>query len=213
MSWDLDEPDQTGGSWLDPKVIVGHLLIVWSIRYIDHAPTQHSKPGQKSDVVVVDGVDLDQINDQGEEGVIVRNSWWRQARLIKLLKTRCGNPNPILIRIQRVGTGFTSPYEGVSQRSDVAAMARYKQWCDRNMDFVPTPPDAHIAMPGNVPQGSQNEPRWSGPGAQQQIPETPLETQARLAQGQPAPTSAVLDRLRGMGRNHRDEAQTEEPPY
>lgn len=214
MSWDLEEPDATGGSWLDPKVIVGHLLIVWAIKYIEHAPTQHTKPGQKSDVVVVDGVDLDQINADGEEGVVGRNSWWRQARLIKLMKTRVGNPNPILIRIQRVGAGFTSPYEGVSQRSDPAAMARYKHWCDRNPHFQPTAPDSEILVPQNVQttvQYGPAEPRYSGPGAQQQVPETPLEAQARLAQGGTPATSEVLARLRGMGRQ--SVPQQEEPPF
>lgn len=219
MAWELDEPDAAGGSWLDPKVIVGHLLIVWAVKYIEHAPTQHSKPGQKSDVVVVDGVDLDQINDQGEEGVIGRNSWWRQARLIKLLKTRVGNPNPILIRIQRVGNGFTSPYEGVSQRSDPAAMARYRHWCDAHPDFKPTSPDSEIAVPANVQATQQQqgfqEPLYRSTGggnfAQHQVPETPLEAQARLAQGPPPSTSDVLSRLRGLGSQA--VPQQEEPPF
>lgn len=213
MAYDVDEPEQRGGAYLDPKVVIGHLLAVWAVRYIEHSPTVNTKPGQKSDVVVVDGVDLDQLNDQGEEGLIVRGSWWRQSRLIMLLKNRVGMENPVLIRITK-GAGFTSPYEPVSQRSDPAAMTRFRQWAERNPDFVPTSPDLAEGPPTMGPGQTQQrqEVRYSGPGPQQQIPETPLEAQARLAQGQ-QPTSVVLERLRGMGRNHRDEPQSDQPGF
>lgn len=212
MAYEVDEPDVSG--WLNPANILGNLLIVWAVKYIEHSPTKHSVPGRNSDVVVVDGVNLDMIGPDGQEGVIVRNSWWRPGRLIMVLKKRVGNPNPILIRLSK-GTAANSPYELHTQSADQEAMRRFREWCDRNPDFEPTKlgeEDPHEPQPQTVvPQ--QDKPWRGGPGPMTQVQETPLETQARLAQqGQPA-TSEVLARLRGLKTNHRDEPQDEVPGF
>lgn len=216
MAYELDEPDTAG--WLDPKEIIGDLLIVWAIRYIEHSPTKHSVPGRNSDVVVVDGVNLDRVGADGTEGVIIRNSWWRQGRLIMVLKKRIGNPKPILIRLSK-GTSSNSPYELHTQTADPDAMRRYKEWWDRNPDFEPTNPGEVEASPAQAPaQPQQLVPQgqraWGGgPGPLTQVQETPLEAQARLAQGPQPQTAHVLAKLRGLKTNHRDEPQDEIPPY
>lgn len=225
MAYEVDEPEPTGGVRLNPKMILGHLLIVWVTDYIEHSPTKYTVAGKPSDVVVVDCIDLDQVDEtSGEVGLIARNCWWRQSRLIQLLKRRVGLPNPILIRITQ-GSQANSPYEAVSQRSDEAAMTRLHQWFQRNPDFTPSakrPRDDHEEFDqGQVEVPAYAEPQKAlrgfvgsvGTGAQQQIPETPLERQARLAQGEP-PVSETLARLRAMGqRNHRDEPQDPKIPY
>lgn len=220
MAYEVDEPEPTGGVRLNPKMILGHLLIVWVTDYIEHSPTKYTVAGKPSDVVVVDCIDLDQVDEtSGEVGLIARNCWWRQSRLIQLLKKRVGLPNPILIRITQ-GSQANSPYEAVSQRSDEAAMTRLHQWFQRNPDFTPSakrPRDDHEEFDqgqAEVPAYTQ-EPmvRSGGGGAMTQIPETPLERQARLAQGE-QPVSETLARLRAMGqRNHRDELQDDKPGF
>jgi hypothetical protein len=213
MAYEVDDPG-AGGEYLDPKLIVGHLLAVWAIRYIEHSPTRHSVPGRNSDVIVVDGVDLDQIGPDGFEGVVGRNSWWRQSRLIMVLKKRVGLPNPILIRLSK-GTQSNSPYELHTQSADKEAMRRFREWCERNPDFVPSSPGEVEASPVQ-PQmvAAQPQRAWGGgPGPLTQVQETPLEAQARLAQQQPA-TTDVLARLRGLGKvNHQDQVQNEEIPF
>lgn len=223
MGFEVDEPDPVGGVRLNPAMIKNHLLIVWVTDYIEHSPTKYTVAGKPSDVVVVDCVDLDQVDEtSGEVGLIARNCWWRQSRLIQLLKTRVGKPNPILIRITQ-GSQANSPYEAVSQRSDEAAMTRLHQWFGRNPDFKPSPKrprDDHeefdatggVQVP-NYPQ----EPiiRSGGAGAMTQVPETPAEAAERLARGQ-EPTSVVLDRLRAMGGQQagiHGQPQSEKPPY
>ena len=225
MGIEVDEPDQVGGVRLNPKMILGHLLIVWVTDYIEHSPTKYTVAGKPSDVVVVDCIDLDQVDEPtGEVGLIARNCWWRQSRLIQLLKTRVGKPNPILIRITQ-GSQANSPYEAVSQRSDESAMTRLHQWSQRNPGFTPSirrPRDEHEEFDqGQVETPAYEEPQRAlrgfvgspGAGPQQQIQETPLERQARLAQG-PPDTSAVLANLRAMGKmSHRDEVQSTDIPF
>lgn len=228
MAYEVDEPDQVGGVRLNPKMVLGHLLVVWVTDYIEHSPTKYTVAGKPSDVVVVDCIDLDQVDEtSGEVGLIARNCWWRQSRLIQLLKTRVGKPNPILIRITQ-GSQANSPYEAVSQRSDEAAMTRLHQWFGRNPDFKPSPKrprDDHeeFDATGGVETPAYQEPQQAmrgfvgnpGPGPQSQIPETPAEAAERLARGQ-EPTSVVLDRLRAMGGQQagiHGQPQSEKPPY
>ena len=223
MGYQVDEPDPVGGVRLNPKMILGHLLIVWVTDYLEHSPTKYTVPGKPSDVVVVDCIDLDQVDEaSGDVGLVARNCWWRQSRLIQLLKTRVGKPNPILIRITQ-GSQANSPYEAVSQRSDEAAMNRLHQWFQRNPEFVPSakrPRDDHEEFDASggvqTPQ-YQQEPivraNGGGGGAMTQVQETPAEAAARLAQGQ-EPTSAVLQRLRDMGKlGLQGQPQEDKPPF
>ena len=215
MPYEVDDPG-VGGEWLDPKNVIGNLLIIWAIRYIEHSPTRHSVPGRNSDVIVVDGVNLDETGPDGFEGVIARNSWWRQSRLIMVLKKRVGLPNPILIRLSK-GTSSNSPYELHTQSADKDAMRRFREWCERNPDFQPSSPGELDANPQQAPQElvTQAQRAWGGgPGPLTQVQETPLEAHARVAQGAPAPTSDVLARLRGLGKlNAQDQIQDEDIPF
>jgi hypothetical protein len=224
MAYEVDEPDQVGGVRLNPKMILGHLLVVWVTDYIEHSPTKYTVQGKPSDVVVVDCIDLDQVDEPtGEVGLIARNCWWRQSRLIQLLKTRVGKPNPILIRITQ-GSQANSPYEAVSQRSDEAAMTRLHQWAQRNPNFVPSvkrPRDdqeefdqGQVDVPSYEQVRQMANSMGSGPGPQRQIPETPAEAAERLARGQ-EPTNVTLDRLRAMGqqRGLQGQLQEEKPPF
>lgn len=120
---------------------LGHLLLVWAVGYIDHSPTKFSQPGKKSDVVVVDVVDLDQADQDGYAGLLVRGAWWRNARLIGLLKSRIGRPKPILAWM---GLGMATqgkpPYELHFASGDESAVARATAWMAGHPDFKPTAP-------------------------------------------------------------------------
>src|SRR5215471_18553265 len=103
--------DEAAAGHLKPIHVMKHLLLVWSIDYIEHSPTQFTKPGQNSDVVVVDVVDLDQPDDDGYQGLLSRNTWWRNARLIAFFKGRIGRPRPSLGRMEKgIATMGNAPY-------------------------------------------------------------------------------------------------------
>jgi len=140
MAWEFDEPDAVGsGDRLNPSDCLGHLLVVWACDYIDHSPTRFTKPGDKSDVIVVDVVDLDLPDDQGYQGALYRRCWWRQARLIGALRNRVGNPNPLLGWMQQgVATMGRPPYELVSATSDKDAVARAQAWANAHPRFEPS---------------------------------------------------------------------------
>lgn len=133
------EPETAGGPY--PKDLVGHLLMVWPVDYIDDAPSKFSRPGAQSDVIVVDLVDLDVVDEYTKElGQLSRQAWWRPGRLIGSLKRRLGSKDPVLAWMQ-MGTaskGMNAPYELVSATSDPMSVDRAKLWLEKNPDFEPT---------------------------------------------------------------------------
>jgi hypothetical protein len=203
----IDEPDQVGGIRLNPQAVKNHLVIVWAINYIPHSPTKYSKPDVPSDVIVVDVVDLDQVDpDSGQPGLVARNSWWRQARLIQMLKPKIGNRNPVLLKITQ-GTGANAAYVGESQTSDPMAMARCNQWFQRNPDFKPstplaprTPLDQEVADVATFHQSPATAPEPATT-----LPESPLERAAREAQE--GNTSVVISRLTQMAKEGAERMQ------
>src|SRR6187431_2881815 len=125
------EPETAGGPY--PKDLVGHLLMVWPVDYIDDAPSKFSRPGAQSDVIVVDLVDLDVVDEYTKElGQLSRQAWWRPGRLIGSLKRRLGSKDPVLAWMQ-MGTaskGMNAPYELVSATSDPMSVDRAKLWLE-----------------------------------------------------------------------------------
>jgi hypothetical protein len=133
------EPDASGR--LNPRDIVGHLLLVWPTDYIENSPTKYSQPGKPSDVIVVDVVDLDDHDPMtNEPGYVTRGAWWRQGRLIGSLKKKIGTKDPMLARMnQGTGTpGYNAPFELVSATSDRQAVTKAQEWLSKNPDFRPT---------------------------------------------------------------------------
>jgi hypothetical protein len=213
MPLSLDEPDETGGARLYPKEIVNHLLLVWAIEYIEYSPTKFTKYDDEGkavtpcDAVIVDVVDLDQYDEDGEAGLLARKTWWRQGRLIGMLKPRVGKPNPILVRMQRGGAaqGQSAPFEIVSMSADPASVARANKWYSANPSFTPSA----VYVEDRVKQEAQAEApvQRSLPLPPERPTETPLEAAARSSLGvsntaQPrALTPAeqeAMDRLRRM---------------
>lgn len=123
---------------------VGHLLLVWAVGYIAHSPTKYSQPGKNSDVVVVDVVDLDLADENGYAGKVVRSVWWRNARLIGLMKGRIGRERPVLARMA-LGTATMGkpPYELRFADKEEQAVTRATAWFAAHPDFKPTAPQGH----------------------------------------------------------------------
>lgn len=132
------EPEIAGGPY--PKELLGHLLMVWAVEYIEDAPSKFSNRGAPSDVIVVDIVDLNEVEfGTNEAGVLSRGAWWRGGRLIGSLKRRLGKPDPVLawMRLGTASAGFNAPYELVSATSDPESVRRAQNWLDSHPDFTP----------------------------------------------------------------------------
>ena len=202
MPLSLDEPDEAGGVRLYPKDILNHLLLVWVIEYIEHSPTKFTKydgdgkPTSPCDAIIVDVVDLDQYDENGEAGLLGRKTWWRQGRLIGVLKPRVGKQNPILVRMGKGGAsqGMNAPFEITTMSGDPASVARANKWYAANPNF--TPSAKYVTEDRAVP--AAEEPQRSIPLPPARPAETPLEAQARNALT-PA-QSEVMERLQRMSR-------------
>lgn len=145
MSEDFNEPDQGfSGERIQPRDVVGHLLMVWCIEYVEHSQTRYSKPGVKSDMVVVDVVDLDQVGEDGLPGALGRGIWWRQSRLIQALKNSAGKTSPFLgwMTTGMASQGNNAPYILQSATQDPDAVNRARAWLAAHPQFTissPTP--------------------------------------------------------------------------
>jgi hypothetical protein len=139
---EFDEPavNEFSGVRINPRDVVGHLLLVWVIEYLPHKPTQFSRPDKPSDVIVVDVVDLDLPDpDTNQPGLLARHVWWRQAKLIQALRDRIGG-KPMLAYMAKGGAsaGFNAPFVLNSATKEPAAVRRAQEWMARNPTFAPS---------------------------------------------------------------------------
>lgn len=214
----FDDPEETTGLRINPADIMEHLLLVWSIEYIEHSPTRFSTPEKKSDVIVVDLVDLD-LDDPGtnEVGLVGRRQWWRQGKLIQTLRDRVGRERPMLATMTKgVGTqGFAAPYVLAVASGDPAAVERANQWMKAHPDFTPSLPRDAWAQQQAKSQGPQ--PEWSVPQPQQtQQPQQ--AQQARPLAATQAKQSSLMDQLKAMADQNRAKnlpqpPQSDQPGY
>lgn len=184
----FDEPESLGnGIRLLPRDIKGHLLLVWAVDYIPHSPTKFSQPGKPDDVIVVDVVDLDLMDDQGEH-VIARRTWWRNNKLIQACRPKIGRPNPMLVRMgmEPSSMGANDAFALTSMATDPVCATRGQDWLNRHPDFCPSEANQ------SPPIETRPQPQWSQPPAplaSMGVPqprasnqETLLERMARQAQ-------------------------------
>lgn len=165
------EPEIAGGPY--PKELLGHLLMVWAVEYIEDAPSKFSNRGAPSDVIVVDMVDLNEVEfGTNEAGVLSRGAWWRGGRLIGSLKRRLGKPDPVLawMRLGTASAGFNAPYELVSATSDPESVRRAQNWLDSHPDFKPLGATSRVPDP----------PRPSGEEVPKSNPQVEVETPDRI---------------------------------
>lgn len=191
----LDEPAEVGGGQrLNPREIVGHLLIVWPIEYVEHSPTQFSRPDRPSDVIVVDVVDLN-------DGVLARRAWWRQAQLIVALKAKIGKK--LLVRMERgmATMGRNAPFQLVSMSRDPQCLSLMSAWEAAHPDFAPSVPLPAPPRPGAPDQvHAQAQVQGHGPAL------TPA----------PVPQETILERMARQaseGAARFASQQPDKPPY
>jgi len=157
----FDEPEEAGGNRCYPKNVVNHLLLVWAVDYVADSPTKFSRPDKPSDVIIVDVVDLDQVDEEtGQPGLVARQAWWRQARLIQSLRPKLGSADPMLVRMVKgvSSMGMNAPFELVSQTGDPQCVSRAQSWFGANPGFKPS-----VAGAADVPQQPQPASHWDTP--------------------------------------------------
>ena len=148
MEEEWGEPNLSGDR-LNPREIVGHLLILWPVDYIAHSPTKFTRPDKPSDAVILDVCDLDLPDEVGVPGKLCRRVWWRQSRLIMMLKEKIGIRMLCLMTQGTASTGFNAPFELISVLSDPDCRARAETWLKANPDFCPSTP-ANKPQPGSI---------------------------------------------------------------
>lgn len=191
---EFDEVEQPQmGPRIYPKDAVNHLVMVWAIDYVAHSPTRFndgSDPKKPADAIVVDVVDLDQIGEDRQLGMLARTSWWRQARLIQTLRPRIGKPRPLLARIVKevAAMGATSAFTLVDMSTDERARAMANQWWAAHPGFEPSKP---FGTPGETRPAAEP---------------SPLEVQATGSLG----GSVTMRNLQDMAQQARFE---DKPPF
>jgi hypothetical protein len=176
----FEELSDSSGVRVKPDELVGHLLLVWAVEYIAHSPTKYSRPDRPSDVIVVDVVDLD-VELEGE-CLVVRRSWWRNARLIQSLRPKLGRIKPSLARMGKEASSFSNDaYVLVSMTADPACVARAEAWMTAHPDF--TPSETFQAATPAVPQQVQRP----APVAAPEPPRQPTLLERLAAQSARAP--------------------------
>jgi len=194
----FDEPEEVTGLRLNPADIIGHVLLVWAIDYKEHSPTRFSTPDKKSDVIVVDLVDLDLYDEDDREGLLARRQWWRQGRLIQTLRGKIGSTRPMLVMMDKgTGTqGYAAPYVLTSVSSDPVMVTRANDWFARHPNHQVSTPDGEWGVkPDEDPWEPKQQPRPEQRPAQPQQPSNP-----------------TLDRLRAQATRNRAKGILPQPP-
>jgi hypothetical protein len=139
MQFDSEPARSNETESLYPQDCPNHLLMVWFTGYIEHSPTRYTVAGKKSDAIVVDIVDLDQADENGYQGKVFRQTWWRPGRLIGFGKQRIGRPNPVLARMVKGAMIMGNyPYELELMDHDPECVNRGKAWFQANPGWKPT---------------------------------------------------------------------------
>lgn len=206
------EPDEVGGVRLNPRDIINHLVMVWATDYVAHSPTRHTKAGKPSDVIVVDVVDLDQMGEDGQQGLLARKVWWRQTKLIMSLKGRIGYADPVLARMGLgVPTQGLPPFELFSMTQDPECVQRANVWLTGHPNFTPSSPGpaAEPVKDDSHWGNSNDQPDWSKAPVSGGAPAQPAEVQRQ---------ETLLERMarqsqEGVSRLPAPPRQGDQPPY
>lgn len=186
---------EQGGDYLNPKDMVGHLLLIWPIRYEADVPTKYPRlDGRPQDAVFVDLVDLSVAGDDGQPGKVMRQARWTQGRLIRDTKWAVGAKDPMLKQMTKDGDAFML----IEQANNPGSVQYAEWWVNAHPNFVPgadapqqtvTPPP--VPQPVPVPPAQAANPGvWPPASAPAQVPAAPYPHTSEQ--------SAVLERLRAQ---------------
>jgi hypothetical protein len=209
-----DEPSD----YLNPRDMVGHLLLVWPVRYERDTYTKYERTdGRPADAVFCDVVDLSVNGDDGKPGKLMRGCKWTQGRLIRDTKGNVGAQDPMLFQIGKDGDAYTV----VEQIHNPASVQWAEWWLAAHPTFRPgenqpqsirqqeqqqrppasgpirsTPPYPDSYPMPDPPQGGGVWPPTSGP------PATPAAPQAE----------STMDRLRRQASQGNPYVPSSQPP-
>lgn len=222
----------SGGEFARPESLNGHLLVIYPIGYVPHIQTQYSRPGERSDAVCCDVIDLDDKDELGNIGKVYRSSNFMQAQLIVSLRPFVGR-KVLGIMGKGVGkVGRQAPWVIRDMSQDQESVARARAWSHANPGFgvsafaapltyqgpgnqvapaTPAPPPAPPTVPAYSPDPVHPAP--TPPSAPAQY--APPAQQYAPAAGSPPLSTEELDMLQWMRveRARREaEAQRQQQP-
>jgi len=202
-------------TYVNPKDQVGHLLLVWPIRYETDTFTKYPRQdGKPSDAVFCDVVDLNLPDDTRQphepqvRGKVMRQCKWTQGRLIRDTKKFVGCPDPLLVSMGKDGDAYII----VRQERNPGAVQIAEEWASRNPQFrpgadapareEPTRSTWDSPVSGNVSTEQQDFGVWP--------PRTTTEPTSTPPAAPVSNTSAVMDRLRRQAGIPTDADQSRE---
>jgi hypothetical protein len=219
-----EQGTEQSSKYLNPSQLVGHLLLVWPLRYEEDTYTKYPKKDDSgrivpSDAVYCDVVVLTLAGEDGHPGYLMRGAKWTQGRLIRETKRLVGSPDPLLIQIKMDGDAYDPVFQDHFQPAIDMALA----WEARNPQFRPgvDQPQPRVEQQGPIrsappypesfpmpqQQSSGVWPPASGPPA---VPATPVaeDPMSRLRRQMNAPNPYVPSTLPPP-----PPAQEETPPF
>lgn len=181
--------DPASGDRLNPRDILGQLMIILPTEYVEGIATQYKNPRRAdglSDAIKVDVVTLDLINPETNTN-IWRGALWFQNQLIVSLKPKIG-----ALVLGRMGQGAAKPGQNPAfvinpASQDTTAVARAQAWLAQHPEFMN--PNAQPQQPPQT-QHQQFYGNGAPPPVSPQQQQTALDQLRRQAQ-QPFPTSGV----------------------
>ena len=163
MTEEWGRPAETGGEFVKPAQLNGHLVIFFPIGYIPFIQTRFSGQSNKpSDGIVVDVVDLDDKDDYGNPGKLYRHNTFMQAQLIASLKSQIGSKILGVVGQGTARNGMNQPWVIVDMSGDPAARERGSQWIAANPNFRPSQftPRAQQQPQDQYQEPARQEPRY-----------------------------------------------------
>lgn len=152
------QDDDAPRTYLNPSDMVGHLLLVWPVRYEADTVTKYPRQdGRPSDAVYVDVVDLNLPDETNQPGKVMRAAKWTQGRLIRDTKHAVGVPRDDGMLVQMGKDG--DAYQIIDMTTNPGAVQYANNWLAAHPQF----------QPGNDAPQRQQEPQYA-PAANGAVP-------------------------------------------
>lgn len=130
------QDDDAPRTYLNPSDMVGHLLLVWPVRYEADTVTKYPRQdGRPSDAVYADIVDLNLPDDQNQPGKVMRAAKWTQGRLIRDTKHAIGAPRDDAMLVQMAKDG--DAYQIIDMTTNPGAVQYAQNWLAAHPNFHP----------------------------------------------------------------------------
>jgi hypothetical protein len=180
------QDDDAPRTYLNPSDIVGHLLIVWPVRYETDTATKYPRQdGRPSDAVYVDIVDLNLPDELNQPGKVMRAAKWTQGRLIRDTKHAIGVPREDAMLVQMGKDG--DAYQIVDQATNPGAVEYASRWLAAHPQFhpgqdAPQPRDPQPQSSPWPPATGQQSGQWNPPVSGPPQSESTMDRLRRQAQ-------------------------------